>query len=148
MVRGLRGAITVPVDSPAEILAATRELLLELIRRNGLVPERVISAIFTATPDLRSEFPAAAARQIGWDAVPIIDAVEIDKPGALPRCVRVLIHVEMEPGVEPVHVYLREAVSLRPDRAAAPPARERPPKAGDEADFPGVGMETPRCDKV
>ncbi|MGQ9780147.1 MAG: chorismate mutase [Bacillota bacterium] len=117
MVRGIRGAITVPEDSPAAILAATRELLLELIRQNGLAPERVISAFFTTTPDLRSEFPAAATRQIGWEAVPAIGAVEMDKPGALPRCIRVLLHVEMEPGREPVHVYLREAISLRPDRA-------------------------------
>jgi len=124
MLRALRGANTVPADTPVAILAATGELLLELSRVNHLRPERIISAIFTATPDLRSEFPAAAARDLGWDSVPLLDAVEIDKPGALPRCVRVLIHAEMEPEVPPVHVYLGEAVSLRPDLADA--QRETP----------------------
>ena len=115
MIRGLRGATTVPSDTPAAILDATRELLLELARANNLEPERIVSAIFTATPDLCSEFPAAAARQIGWDSVPLLDAVEIDKPCALPRCIRVLLHAEMPPSIKPVHVYLREAVILRPD---------------------------------
>ncbi len=115
MLCGIRGAITVPVDTAEEILAATRELLLRLAEANGLKPERIISAIFTATPDLRSEFPAAAARSIGWREVPLLDAVEIDKPGALPRCIRVLLHVEMAEGARPVHLFLREAAALRPD---------------------------------
>ncbi len=104
-----------PADDPAAILAVTRELLQEMVRLNGLAPDRIVSAIFTATPDLRSEFPAAAARQIGWEDVPLLDAVEIDRPGGLARCVRVLLHVESDPARQPVHVYLRGAADLRPD---------------------------------
>ncbi len=115
MLRGLRGATTVPYDTPEAILERTAELLRELAHRNKLRPGRIVSAVFTATPDLRAEFPAAAARRLGWHDVPLLDAVEIDKPGALPRCVRVLIHAEMDPETRPVHVYLHEAAALRPD---------------------------------
>ncbi|MGE5527616.1 MAG: chorismate mutase [Patescibacteria group bacterium] len=115
MLRALRGAITVERDEPEAILSATRDLLAELVRANGLHIACIVSAIFTATPDLRAEYPAAAARQLGWNEVPLLDAVEIDKPGGLPRCVRVLLHAEMDPGVRPVHVYLRGAAALRPD---------------------------------
>ncbi len=115
MLRGLRGATTVPGDAPEAILARTAELLQELANRNRLQPELIVSAVFTATPDLRTEFPAAAASRVGWQNVPRLDAVEIDKPGALPRCVRVLILAEMNPETAPVHVYLHEAASLRPD---------------------------------
>ena len=119
MLRGLRGATTVSSDTPTAILDATRELLQALAQANGLTPARIVSAIFTATSDLHSEFPAAAAREIGWQEVPLLDAVEIDKPGALPRCVRVLLHAEMERDASPVHVYLHEASVLRPDLAAS-----------------------------
>ncbi|MGE5551108.1 MAG: chorismate mutase [Bacteroidota bacterium] len=115
MLRGIRGATTAAADTPECILDATRELLQAMVRANNLAVDRIVSAIFTATPDLRAEFPAAAARQIGWQAVPLLDAVEIDKPGALPRCIRVLLHIEMASDAEPVHVYLRDAVTLRPD---------------------------------
>ena len=118
MLRALRGAITVSEDASESILSATRELLNELTEANNLQPSWIISAFFTATPDLRSEFPAAAARQLGWHSVPMLDAVEIDKPGAMPRCVRVLLHVDFPPGAaDPVHIYLREAAGLRPDLA-------------------------------
>lgn len=125
MLRGVRGAITVPVDSPAEILAATRELLLAMTRANRLEPSAIASIIFTTTPDLRSEFPAAAARSLGWNDLALLGAVEMDKPGALPRCIRILMHAEMEPGARPVHVYLREAASLRPDLACGGQGPER-----------------------
>lgn len=112
----LRGATTVDADSPGLIAAATRELLTELIRLNGLEPNDVISAIFTVTPDLKSEFPARAARDIGWDDASLLCTVEIPVPGALGRCIRVLIHANSareRTGLR--HVYLRAARSLRPD---------------------------------
>ena len=118
MLRGLRGATTVPGDEQEAILARTEELLQELACRNKLQPVQIVSVVFTATPDLRAEFPAAAARRIGWQDVPLLDAVEIDKPGALPRCVRVLILAQMDLETRPVHVYLHEAACLRPDLLA------------------------------
>lgn len=115
-VRAIRGAITVERDDPALIRAATRELLEGLAARNALSPDRVISAIFTATHDLASEFPARAARELGWVDVPLLCAREIPVPGSLPRCIRVLLHVETDRAREHVeHVYLRDAAALRPD---------------------------------
>lgn len=115
MLRALRGATTVREDNPDAITDATMELLEALAGANDLRPERIISAIFTATPDLRAEFPAVAARRLGWLDVALLDAVEIDRPGALPFCIRVLLHVEMPSGRKPVHIYLYGAVVLRPD---------------------------------
>ena len=116
--RALRGAITVEEDSEAEVLAATRELLAALLADNQLSPDAVISAIFTCTPDLRSTFPARGAREMGLESAALLCAREIDVPGALPRCIRALMHVETERGQHQMrHVYLRDARSLRPEFA-------------------------------
>lgn len=96
--------------------SATRELLIHIMSINSLVPEDVVSVIFTVTDDLRSEFPARAARALGWTDVPLLCTVEIPVPGALARCVRVLLHVETTRARSSMrHVYLRGARSLRPD---------------------------------
>jgi chorismate mutase len=121
--RGVRGATTVERDTAEDILEATRELLEEVIRRNDIQPEHVASAIFTTTPDLHAEFPAVAARQLGWHDVALLCGHEMNRPGALARCIRVLIHVNTtRTAAEMVHVYLRDAVTLRPDRASVAPA--------------------------
>lgn len=119
--RGIRGAITVDADQPELILAATRELLEAILAANaGMSPGEIASAFFTVTEDLRSTFPAQAARQMGWSQVPMMCAREIPVPGSLPRVIRVLIHWNTERAQhEIVHVYLREAVKLRPDLASA-----------------------------
>jgi len=120
-IRGIRGAITVSADEPDLILQATRELLEIILEENeGMRPEDVASAIFTVTDDLNSTFPAQAARQMGWGLVPMLCACEIPVPGGLPRVIRVLVHWNTElPQAAIVHVYLREAVKLRPDLVAA-----------------------------
>jgi chorismate mutase len=116
IVRGIRGATTVSEDSADAILDATEELVRELVSANDLKPEDIASALFTVTPDLRAEFPAAAARRIGWTMVPLLNFTEIGVPGRLEKCIRVLLHVNTERSQnEMVHVYLREAVALRPD---------------------------------
>jgi len=116
MVRGIRGATTVDRDDAGTILTATEELVREIVAANDLKPEDVASALFTVTPDLHAEFPAAAARRMGWTMVPLLNFTEIGVPGRLERCIRVLLHVNTQRGQhEMVHVYLREAVSLRPD---------------------------------
>jgi chorismate mutase len=111
-VRAIRGAITIPADTVEDIRDATVELLDEIARRNRLCLDEVVSVFFTLTQDLRADFPARAARSHGWD-VPMLDMQEIPVPGALPRCLRVLVHVERDGRV--CHVYLREARDLRPD---------------------------------
>ena len=120
-IRGIRGATTVTADQPDLILQATRELLEEIIAENkGMQPEDVASAIFTVTDDLASTFPAQAARQMGWDMVPMLCAREIPVPDSLRRVIRVLVHWNTEiPQSEIKHVYLRDAVKLRPDLVAA-----------------------------
>lgn len=120
-VRGVRGATSVPEDKPDLILAATRELLEELLRTNGIVEfEDIVSAIFTTTPDLTSTFPAEAARAIGMTQVPLLCASEIAVSKSLPRCIRVLLHVNTtKRQAEIVHVYLHEAKKLRPDMVSA-----------------------------
>jgi len=120
-VRGIRGAINVETDSPAEILSATRELLQEILSSNGLDQfDEIVSAIFTTTPDLTSAFPAEAARGLGMQHVPLLCASEIDVPSAMPRCIRVLLHVYTDRSPEEiVHVYLRDAQQLRPDVKSA-----------------------------
>jgi chorismate mutase len=116
MVRGIRGATTVVEDTAAAILEATEELVREIVASNDVNPAEVASALFTVTPDLRAEFPAAAARRMGWTMVPLLNFTEIGVPGRLQKCIRVLVHVNTERSqAEMVHVYLREAVSLRPD---------------------------------
>ncbi len=116
IVRGIRGATTVPEDTAEAILGATEELVRELVAANDLKTEDIASALFTVTPDLHAEFPAAAARRIGWTMVPLLNFTEIGVPGRLEKCIRVLLHVNTERSQhEMVHVYLREAVALRPD---------------------------------
>jgi monofunctional chorismate mutase len=114
-LRAYRGATTVAADTPAHLREATAELLAALLSCNGLTIDRIVSAIFTTTPDLASEFPAVAAREAGWSGVPLICASEIPVRNALPRCIRVLLHASGAPDVAPRHVYLRDARGLRPD---------------------------------
>ncbi|MCK6581750.1 MAG: chorismate mutase [Anaerolineales bacterium] len=120
-IRGIRGAITVPADDPDLILEATREVLEAILSANeSMRPEDVGSAIFTVTEDLNSTFPAQAAREMGWGLVPMICAREIPVPASLPRVIRVLVHWNTEvPQDKIAHVYLRDAVKLRPDLVAA-----------------------------
>lgn len=114
--RGIRGATTVNADSAPAILGATRELLARIVQLNDLSIDEIASVLFTVTPDLTSAFPAAAARELGWQHVPLLDAQEIPVPGSLPRCVRVLVHWNTHKRQDEVrHVYLRGAASLRPD---------------------------------
>lgn len=119
--RGIRGAITVAADEPDLILEATRELLTAILDSNeGMIPEDIASALFTVTDDLASTFPAEGARQIGWGLVPMMCAREIPVPNSLPRVIRVLIQWNTDvPQNEITHVYLRDAVKLRPDLVAA-----------------------------
>ena len=115
--RGVRGATTVDTDDRETILKATRELLALIIHLNGIRNEDVASALFTTTPDLNSAFPATAARQLGWLDVPLMCMHEIDVPGSLGRCIRVLLHWNTDtPQAAIQHVYLKEAQSLRPDK--------------------------------
>ena len=120
-IRGIRGATTVSADEPDLILEATRELLEAILEANaGMKPEEVGSALFTVTEDLISTFPAHGARQMGWGLVPMMCAREIPVPGSLPRAIRVLVHWNTDmPQNKITHVYLREAVKLRPDLVAA-----------------------------
>ncbi len=115
----LRGAISVPRDDSQEILDATTELMGEIMRRNALEPEQVVSCIFTVTDDLTAEFPAVAARALGFERVPLLCAREIPVPGSLQRVIRVLIHYYAQDTHESKHVYLGEAASLRADLMAA-----------------------------
>lgn len=115
-VRALRGATTVPADDADSIVDATRELLEELLGRNGAGPDDLISIVFTATEDLGAAFPAVAARALGLDAVPLMCARELAVVGAPERCVRVLIHLyTSRTATELAHVYLHGARSLRGD---------------------------------
>ena len=119
-VRGVRGATTCEHNTEEEILAATRDLVEKIMKANPTLnlPD-VASVFFSVTEDLDAAFPARGARQVGWDEVPLLDMREIPVPGALPHCIRVLIHWNTElPQEEVVHVYLNEAVRLRPDMVA------------------------------
>ena len=118
-LRALRGATTVEENSAEAILAATDELLRELIDRNELDSDEMVSCIFTCTDDLNAEFPAVAARRLGLSGVPLLCAREIDVPGSLPRVIRVLLHTYADPQSPARHVYLREAVNLRVDLEGA-----------------------------
>ncbi len=115
-LRALRGATTCGVDTAQAITEATTELLSEMLQRNGVDHDDVVSVLFTTTPDLVATFPATAAREIGFGDVPLLCASEIAVPGAMPRCVRVLMHLyTTRPRAQLHHVYLRKAVSLRDD---------------------------------
>lgn len=120
--RGVRGATTVTENSREAILNATRQMLALLIRRNQIKSADVASAIFTVTKDLNAEFPALAARQLGWIEVPLLCGYEIEVPGSLSLCVRVLVHWNTGlPQSEIQHVYIHDAVRLRPDLSKLPP---------------------------
>lgn len=115
-VRALRGAITVAEDDPESIRDATQELIDELLHVNLLNQDDVISAFFTVTPDLHSEFPAHGARLLGWSDVPMVCTQEAAIDGALPHCIRVMLHVyTWRARTSLKHVYLRDAIMLRPD---------------------------------
>lgn len=115
----LRGATSVEANEREAILTRTVEMLETLMERNGLGPDDAVSAIFTVTADLNAEFPAVAARQIGFDQVPLLCAQEIPVPGALPLAVRILMHAYAPAGFKARHVYLHEAKALRADLEAA-----------------------------
>lgn len=116
----LRGATTVPADEPALLAAATQELLRALLDRNALQPSQVVSAFFTCTADLTCAYPAQAARAMGWQHVPMLCAADLPVRGTLPRCIRVLLHVEaVANGAAPRHAYLRDAIALREDLEAS-----------------------------
>ncbi len=118
VVRGIRGATSVPANTREDILEAATELLDEMARLNHIERDDVASIIFTATPDLNAEFPAVAAREAGWTDVALECLHEMNVPGSLPRCLRILMHVNTErPQSEITHVYLRDARALRPDLA-------------------------------
>jgi chorismate mutase len=120
--RGVRGATTVQSNSREEILLATRQMLALMIRRNNIDSTDISSAIFTVTNDLNAEFPALAARQLGWLEVPMLCGYEISVPGSLAMCIRVLVNWNtLLPQREIQHVYIREAVRLRPDLSKLPP---------------------------
>lgn len=115
-VRGVRGAITVERDDAALLLDATERLLREIVAENGIDSGDVASALFTLTPDLVSQFPALAARRMGWTLVPLLNFTEVAVPGSLPRCIRVMLHINTDKRQdEIVHVYLDGARVLRPD---------------------------------
>ena len=117
-VRAIRGATQVDADDREQVLDATRELVSTVMERNSLTSDDVISILFTATPDLVSEFPALAARELGFGDVPLMCATEIDVAHALPRVLRLMAHVETPvPRAEIQHVYLRGAQALRRDIA-------------------------------
>ena len=116
MIRGVRGAITVEEDTAEAVWEAAGELLRLLIEANEIEEEDVASVIFTTTPDLVSAYPARAARDLGWTRTALMGMQEIDVPGGLPRCIRVLIHWNTTKSIDELqHIFLRGAVALRPD---------------------------------
>ena len=115
----VRGAVQAEANASAAILSATEELMRELIERNRLEPEAMVSCLFTTTEDLDAEFPAVAARDLGLTMVPLMCCREIPVPGSMPRVIRVMLHFYAAAGHEPVHVYVGEAQKLRTDLEAA-----------------------------
>ena len=119
--RGVRGATTVQENTRDAILQATRQMLALMIRRNQMDASDIASAIFTVTRDVSAEFPALAARQLGWIEVPLLCGYEIEVPGSLPNCIRVLVHWNTNRAQSEIqHVYIHEAVRLRPDLSKLP----------------------------
>ncbi|HCF50711.1 MAG TPA: chorismate mutase [Syntrophomonas sp.] len=117
-VRGIRGAITIEEDDKSRVLAATQELLSAMQAANDFLPEDIASILFTVTSDIRSAFPAEAARLMGWNCVPLLCFQEIEVPGSIPRCIRVLIHINTTKAQGDIkHTYLGEARALRRDLA-------------------------------
>ncbi|MFQ5419711.1 MAG: chorismate mutase [Anaerolineae bacterium] len=124
MCRGIRGAITVNHDNPAEILEATRELMETIVRLNDINPNNVASVYLTTTTDLTATYPALAVRQMGWLDVALLCGHEMAVPDGLPRCIRALIHWNTtKTAHEIAHVYMREAIVLRPDLKNRPSIR-------------------------
>ena len=124
--RGVRGATTVMVDEKEAVLRATRELLALMIRLNGIQSEDVASATFTTTPDIVSVFPALGARQLGWLDVPLMCSHEMNVTGALPMCIRILVHWNTAKSQQDIqHVYLGDARRLRPDKTLVLTDHER-----------------------
>ncbi len=120
--RGVRGATTAAANTADEILEATRQLLALMIRQNGIEEKDVASAIFSTTTDLDAEFPALAARQLGWLNVALLCFHELDVPDSLRRCIRLLLHWNTDKSSdEIVHVYVKDAARLRPDLSKLPP---------------------------
>jgi len=120
--RGIRGATTVEANTRESILQGTRQMLALMIRQNGIDPDDVASAVFSTTNDLNAEFPALAARQLGWLDVPLLCTHEIQVPGSLPQCVRVLVHWNTDkPQRDIQHIYIKDAMRLRPDLNSLPP---------------------------
>lgn len=117
-MRAVRGATQITANTPEAIGHGVKELIAAMMRANSLTPSSVISVIFTSTPDLNAAFPATACREIGFESVPLIGAVEVDVPGALERTIRVMLHAESSLGAEKIcHIYLHGAQSLRRDIA-------------------------------
>lgn len=124
MCRGVRGAITVKRDDPDEILEATRELLETIMRLNDMTPDDIASVYFTTTTDLTATYPALAARQMGWHDVALLCGHEMDVPDSLPHCIRILIHWNTTKSAQEIaHVYMRQAITLRPDLKNRPSIR-------------------------
>ena len=120
--RGVRGAITADTNTREDILLQTRRLMAVMIRMNEIRAEDVASALFSTTPDLDADFPALAARQFGWFDVPLLCTNEIPVPGALPKCIRILMNWNTSKSPQEIHhIYLRDAVVLRPDISHLPP---------------------------
>jgi chorismate mutase len=120
--RGVRGATTVEQNTREAILKATRQLLALIIRRNEIDPADVASAVFTVTRDVNAEFPALAARQMGWLDVPLLCGYEVEVPGSLGLCIRILLHWNTTKSQKDIHhVYIHKAISLRPDLSKLPP---------------------------
>ncbi len=117
--RGIKGATTVERNGREEILAATAELLQLMVEHNAIDSDDIASALFTTTADLNAEFPAVAARHLGWTEVPLCCAHELDVPGSLRMCLRILLHVNTDKSAREInHVYIRGARVLRPDLVA------------------------------
>jgi len=120
--RGVRGATTVEANTRDAILKATRQLLALIIRRNDIDSSDVASAVFTVTRDVNAEFPALAARQMGWLDVPLLCGYEVEVPGSLSSCVRILLHWNTRKAQKEIHhVYIHDAIALRPDLSKLPP---------------------------
>lgn len=115
-VAAIRGATTLDSDTRDDVVARTQELVAKVMEANDLIPGDVISMLFTASQDVRSEFPAVAVRALGFDDVPLLCALELAVEGSMPRCIRLMMHVEGERDRRSyTHVYLHDAVALRPD---------------------------------
>lgn len=143
---GIRGATTADDNSPEAIISATRELLEQMTRANRVTPEEVAAALFSVTPDLNAAFPSQAARQMGWERVPLLNFQEISVPGSLPRCIRVLILWNTNRSQDQIaHVYLRQARSLRPDLSSEtnPIQKETimPPKVVFQGEYGAYSQE-------